>query len=253
MKLTAFEIITSIHYINNSHGNNFFNYSIGDPNPNDPSSVILQDGNYTSSFALRDLSNNIEHNINNLNISGIKYSIDRISGKSIFTCDSSFSLHFNRDINGNLDLQTNLIMKLGWLLGFRLGEYVSSINEKSKQEIRSEGICLPNGPQYLFLAVNDFTNAGNNHFVAAFNSSILSPHILARFNYQTLLQDSGFYSFTTSINQDLEEDNRIRSYFGPVNINRLHIQILDEYGRVVDFNNMDWSFSILVKQRYQHT
>ena len=141
-------------------------------------------------------------------------------------------------------------MKLGWLLGFRLGEYVSSINEKSKQEIRSEGICLPNGPQYLFLAVNDFTNAGNNHFVAAFNSSILSPHILARFNYQTLLQDSGFYSFTTSINQDLEEDNRIRSYFGPVNINRLHIQILDEYGRVVDFNNMDWSFTLALDVLY---
>ena len=248
MKLTAFEIITSIHYINNSHGNNFFHYSIGTSKKRVP----LKDGNYTASFASLDLSNNIENNINqNISTSGIRYYIDRISGKSIFTSSSSFSLNFNTDSNGNDDLQTPLIMKLGWLLGFRLGKYESSPNSSSgKHEIRSEGICLPNGPQYLFLAINDFTNAGNNHFVAAFNSSILSPHILARFNYQTLLQDSGLYSFTTSINQDLEEDNRIRSYFGPVNINRLHIQILDEYGRVVDLNNMDWSFTLALDVLY---
>ena len=36
--------------------------------------------------------------------------------------------------------------------------------------------------------------------------------------------------------------NLISKYFGPVDIQRLTIQILDEYGRVLDLNNMDWSF-----------
>jgi hypothetical protein len=36
--------------------------------------------------------------------------------------------------------------------------------------------------------------------------------------------------------------NRTREYFGPVDIQRLSVQILDEYGRILDLNNMDWSF-----------
>ena len=35
-----------------------------------------------------------------------------------------------------------------------------------------------------------------------------------------------------------------RTYFGPVDIQKLHIQFLDEYGRVIDLNNMDWSFTL---------
>ena len=254
MKLTAFEIPTTLYYINKSHSNNYFHYSIGDSECSDCSSVTLKDGNYTTSLAFYDLSNNIENYINTqirLIHPSLNYKIDKISGKSVFThTDNSFSIYFNKHTNGKDDLDTPLIMKLGWILGFRLGTYYSCSTHDCSNQIISEGICLPNGPQYLFLAINDFTNAGNNHFVAAFNSSILSPHILARFNYQTLLQDSDIYSFTASINQDLEEDNRIRSYFGPVNINRLHIQILDEYGRVVDLNNMDWSFTLALDVLY---
>jgi hypothetical protein len=33
----------------------------------------------------------------------------------------------------------------------------------------------------------------------------------------------------------------VRRYFGPVNIQKLEFKILDEFGRVVDFNNMEWS------------
>ena len=35
-----------------------------------------------------------------------------------------------------------------------------------------------------------------------------------------------------------------REYFGPVDIQKLHIQILDPYGRVLNLNNMDISFSL---------
>ena len=102
----------------------------------------------------------------------------------------------------------------------------------------------------LFLSINDFTNAANNHFVAAFNSSILSQNIIARFSYPALINESNIYNYSCLINKDLEEDNRVRTYFGPVNINRLHIQILDEYGRVVDFNNMDWSLTLALDMLY---
>jgi hypothetical protein len=35
-----------------------------------------------------------------------------------------------------------------------------------------------------------------------------------------------------------------REYFGPVNVQNLTIQLLDEYGRIVDLNNMDYSFCL---------
>jgi hypothetical protein len=41
-----------------------------------------------------------------------------------------------------------------------------------------------------------------------------------------------------------------REYFGPVNITTLNIQLLDEYGRVVDLNNMDFSFCLTLITAY---
>ena len=79
--------------------------------------------------------------------------------------------------------------------------------------------------------------------MAAFSSSSLSPHIIARVNYNVLVQTNGIYNFGED---DYFNDtiNRTREYFGPVDIQKLHFQILDEYGRIVDFNNMDWSCAL---------
>jgi hypothetical protein len=249
MKVTAFEIPTSIYNINSTNSNNFFIYSKNELN--DASKIVLNDGNYSTIFNnyIND-SNNIETIINN-NLTDISYSIDHISGKSKFTSDNSFNLYFNTDINGNYHLNSQPILKLGWLLGFRLGQYTSEYDtDISLYIIKSEGICNLESPKYLFLSINDFTNAANNHFVAAFNSSILSQNIIARFSYPALINESNIYNYSCLINKDLEEDNRVRTYFGPVNINRLHIQILDEYGRVVDFNNMDWSLTLALDMLY---
>ena len=250
MKVTAFEIPTSIYNINSTNENNFFYYSKNELN--NASMIVLENGNYSTNFnSFTTNFNNIETNINNNLDSDISYSIDPISGKSRFRSDNSFNLYFNTDICGNYDLNSQPILKLGWLLGFRLGQYTSEYDtDISCHVIISEGICNLESPKYLFLSINDYTNAANNHFVAAFNSSILSQDIIARFSYTALINESNIYNYSSSINKDLEEDNRVRTYFGPVNINRLHIQIFDEYGRVVDFNNMDWSLTLALDMLY---
>jgi len=43
-----------------------------------------------------------------------------------------------------------------------------------------------------------------------------------------------------------------RMYFGPVNIERLAIQLLDDKGNLVDLDGADWSFTFIVKQLYQY-
>ena len=77
----------------------------------------------------------------------------------------------------------------------------------------------------------------------------VSKEIWEDINYQSLIQSNGIYN----IGQDddfSDSINRTREYFGPVDIQKLHIQFLDEYGRVVDFNNMDWSCELTFNSVY---
>jgi hypothetical protein len=41
-----------------------------------------------------------------------------------------------------------------------------------------------------------------------------------------------------------------REYFGPVDIQRIRITLVDEFGRVLDLNNMDWSFALMFECLY---
>ena len=43
-----------------------------------------------------------------------------------------------------------------------------------------------------------------------------------------------------------------RRYFGPVTIKTLKVRLLNDKGRVLDLNNMDFSFSLLVERLYQY-
>jgi hypothetical protein len=85
--------------------------------------------------------------------------------------------------------------------------------------------------------VNDYNNNVNNLFYSAFNSSLLNKDILARISLQTsnfsILEQNNLSIVTTP-----------REYFGPVNLQNFQIQLLDEYGRIVNLNNMDFSFCI---------
>jgi hypothetical protein len=58
-------------------------------------------------------------------------------------------------------------------------------------------------------------------------------------NGQTIIIDSG----------SLQNQNRV--YFGPVNINRLNISLMDDRGHVVNLNNSTWSFTLLIDQLYK--
>jgi hypothetical protein len=58
-------------------------------------------------------------------------------------------------------------------------------------------------------------------------------------NGQTIIIDSG----------SLQNQNRV--YFGPVNINRLNISLMDDRGHVVNLNNSNWSFTLLIDQLYK--
>jgi len=45
--------------------------------------------------------------------------------------------------------------------------------------------------------------------------------------------------------------NQERSYFGPVNIFKMAVQLVSNNGDIVDLNGSDWSFSLIAEQLYQ--
>jgi hypothetical protein len=241
MSLSSIEIPTSYFVISKQYNNNFFTIII------DEESVVVSipDGNYTyeticdvinnSIDLLGAPFNNINFAINYLNKSG---SCQMMVGAKDNIEPFIFELNFQADKHGADDRSTPLPLKLGWILGFRNGIYINNENYVS------EGLVDISGPKYLFLVVDDHNNNVNNSFYSAFNSSILNNNILARI---TISPTDKFSIFSEN---NLNIVTTPREYFGPINLQIFNIQLLDEYGRVLDLNNMDFSFCLTLTTIY---
>jgi hypothetical protein len=239
IQLSAIELPTTFYNVSKQYGNNFFNITAN----NEKNIVNIPDGNYTYDGIVNAINNelsllggiysNITFIINISNNNG--------SGQMMVGVNSDItqlSLDFQADRYGNYDTSTPLPLKLGWKLGFRNGVYEGNLNYVS------EGVVDITGPRYLYLVIDDYNNNVNNSFYSAFNSSLLNKNILARIS---LLQGT---QFNVLFENNLNVVTSPREYFGPVNIKNINVQLLDEYGRVIDINNMDYSFCLTLNTIY---
>ena len=241
MQLATIELPTTYYVISKQYGNNFFTISA---NGLEGHVITIPDGNYdhdTIMIAINNQLNFLPAPYNqilfSINLTGVTGSAETMVGFIDLSGNTSLTLDFQGDKYGVDDRGTPLPLKLGWLLGFRNGRYINNLNYVS------EGLVDISGPKYFFLVVDDYKNNVNNNFFAAFNSSILNKNILARISIQAtafnILQQNNLALITTP-----------RDYFGPVDIQNLTIQLLDEYGRIIDLNNMDFSFCLTLTTTY---
>ena len=63
------------------------------------------------------------------------------------------------------------------------------------------------------------------------------------------IKHGGFNTVYTEFGGTLQ--NQERMYFGPVNIRRMTIRLLNDRGDLVDLNNSNWSFSLICEQLYK--
>ena len=243
MQLTAIELPLTFYNISKQYDNNFFTIIVNE----ESKTVMIPDGNYDQNGmmaiinkSLQNLGGNFQYilfeiNISNGNGSGNTF----VSVNTSYTNSTplQFSLDFQANRFGLYDDNTPLPLKFGWLLGFRNGVYVNNASYVS------EGIFDLQSSRYLYLCVDDYNNNVNNGFYSAFNSSILNKNILARISLPS-------NAFNILIESNFNVVTQPREYFGPVNINSLNIQLLDAYGRVVDLNNMDYSFCLTFQTVY---
>ena len=249
MQLASIELPMTYYVISKQYGNNFFSVTVTDISGNPVTEVInIPDGNYEQNSIIQIINNQLLLSpylpINNvvftINLKdGVTGTGQIIVGLKVITNATieKLELNFQADRFGNDDRNTPLPLKFGWILGFRNGIYINNLNYVT------EGLLDLSGSKYLYLVIDDYNNSVNNSFYSAFNSSVLNKNILARISLQAntfnILQQNNLNLVTTP-----------REYFGPVNIQTMNIQLLDEYGRVVDLNNMDFSFCLTLTTVY---
>jgi hypothetical protein len=187
----------------------------------------------------------------------IAYRVDHASGKSIFhipllstssvftntSYGLGFRLYFQVDSLGSFETTTHLQGRLGWQLGFRAHTYTSV------DTCTSEGISMVVGPRYMFLSLDDGQKNTGSNLIAAFTQSTLDANIITRIHLSSEVDNSTVYKTSRDIGLSTVL-NRTREYFGPVTISKLKLKLLDEYGRLLSLNHMDWSMTLVFDKLY---
>jgi hypothetical protein len=93
------------------------------------------------------------------------------------------------------------------------------------------------GTAYFYLCLDDFNN---NH----------PPLMISAFKDQTLGEGSILGKIPTDCFNYCCDQSVPRIYFGPVDLTKFHIKLIDEYGRPVDLNNCDFSFTLVLDKIY---
>ena len=227
IQVVNYQLPYSIYSISKKIGSNSFYVN--------NSLIEIMDGGYNELLLIQEINKKLP--------SDISLSYNPINAKFSFTSVNVFSLNFDYIENASMhyNLATNVDknqLTLGWIMGFRNNKIIKNgkqtvIKYEGSNSYEAE-YCYDGGlsNKYYLLSVNDYQNNHNNAFVGAFK-------------YQSLTDNNILCKMTNS-----KEDGTKtvlypkRIYFGPTNINKLHIKIYDEYGRILDVNNGDLSIEI---------
>lgn len=259
MQMTAIELPKNFYNISAEYKNNYFKIHVFKRDNCDiyetERTIVIPDGNYTYDGLIKQINNilcptsspckddivsYIKLSLTTGGENGHGYGPGRVIIQSI--CEGideivEIILNFESDFRGNNDV-IHLSQKLGWILGFINAVYCGSNVYISEKPIE------PNTIRYLYLAVDDFNKSVNESFMTAFAKNEIKSNILAR------ITNKGNGCEDILINEDHSIITEPRKYFGPVDIQRLHVQLFDDYGRTINMNHCDYSFCLNFKIMY---
>ena len=188
--------------------------------------IVIPEGNYDNVT----LPPVLQAAINTTLGSGVRFTVlvNTVNGKTtISNTTNTFTVEF---MYGN---ETNSVLSknTGWLLGYRNKKY------ELLKSYESEGIFSSVPLQYIYFVLNDFVLSNSCTIMGVFDNGYIEKNILAKIpvpvdNFQVLFDNSS----------DLI--SKRREYFGLIDIIKFSIKLLDEYGDIIDTNNMNFSFTI---------
>lgn len=263
--------------ISSGLGNNFFNLTIG----NDTKTIIVpkwkqssfEENSYTKyiyylqkikkeinklgglfqrvSFIPEEIVNEEIYDIFNPDISKPIFSSnpDLMVSKLVLVFDAngipspgSISLDFGKTIDNKED-SNNIKRKIGYIFGYRKETYTSNIIANTYNTIISDAPFDLNANRYGYLVLDDFQNNGDSNvytsditYEGCKQIAASSGKILSKLDFSRNSSGAGMDRYTAVP----------RNYQGPVNINKFQVSIIDEFGRVMEFANSDWSLTLIL-------
>lgn len=262
--VVSVQIPNSNYTFCSSYGTNEFTVELFDLDSNgvvsgSPSTHVIKikEGIYTGAILEEYLNTNV---FSRGELARIGCKFDQISRKFRFFRDNrqssdggkedtlSITYCFNIDFRLSEDKNRPIQLNMGWILGYRQQYYSwdedyitkKKVNFKLDQGYNPEAVYDNLGSRYFILCIDDFNKNYSNTLSSPFAESV--------FNNESAI--AKVPNNPNSINFDDIFYQSRRNYFGPVNIKKLNIQLLDELGRVVDLNRNDFSFSIQIEKLY---
>jgi hypothetical protein len=281
MSMESFAFTNSIYTFSSARKNNYFEILYNDADLADTGKITIPDGTYTAEQLVRYL-NQKTNAVGGGNFF-VRYSkiTGKIFFYDI--TPTNFVLIFGTNTiqpisSGGADkINKNVEKNAGWMMGFKRSYYESvmpvlnpptpaaakmidkililndannsvpapttakNLDASGKNHyVEAESIYNEDSNKTMFLVVDDFNyNHYNNHY-NSFDGNIISTHILAKIQLKN--NNANNFSFIHDMVGDMEY--RVRDYFGPVDIERLHIKLIDEEGEPININETDYNLTL---------
>ena len=248
IRVRSVEIPMSFFNFSAALGNNYFKCI--DSATQVATMCVLPDGNYTNMNDLQLVVNSQLYlsDVGNLQIIASEPTDLSANPPGSFYLVNigphTYEVDFDVDLYGNPD-KYQFRSKMGWTLGFRDPSY-SVINiDEGGAKTYTNSACNLNNIRYLYLVVDEFSNSFPNSFVAPMNQYLMNKKILAR-----VCMDYSHYPYGSLLHGN--ESNGIvvtdiRTYQGKIDIQKLNVQLVTEWGRPVNLNGLDFSFILEIE------
>ena len=241
--VTHVELPMSFYNISASLGNNVM--EIND------NLIILPDGTYDNIS----LKSAIQLKLNSISLSSVIFDLSyngNYTASFRNTSGSPLNINFaikpttlcNGTIGSNATAEFDkfdIKSKLGWFLGFRNISYTIANNTIKY----AENVLDLNNPKYVYLALDEFSNGNQTSFISPMPMSIVNKNILSRISLDFVQYGIGTVMPANNYNGYLLSDRR--TYNGKVNLQKIKLQLVNEYGRPIHLNGLDFSFCLEIE------
>jgi hypothetical protein len=248
LRLSSLQLPNVMYNISAANGNNIMYIEVDGGGPN--GFVTMPDGNYDINSFITVLQTQLNTQLSTTNFS-VTY--DQYTQKITITyinppLNPNFTMVFyiqvpKYDKYQNLHKPDNDYRKsecvdisqiykgFGWFIGYRKAEYSGATT------YTTEAVYSSSPYEYIYFTLNDYNMSQSQNIFGMFSKSILGDNILAIIPVTS-------NSFNICFDNGVNLLEKKREYYGPVNIQRLKIQLLNQYGEILCLNNMDFSFSL---------
>ena len=248
LRLSSLQLPNVMYNISAANGNNTMYIEVDNGGPT--GGVTMPDGNYDINSFITVLQTQINTQLSTTNFS-VTY--DQYTQKITITytdppLNPNFTMVFyvpipkydkyknlhkpDNDYRKNECVDISQIYKgFGWFMGYRKAEYSGATT------YTTEAVYSSSPYEYIYFTLNDYNMSQSQNIFGMFSKSILGDNILAIIPVTS-------NSFNICFDNGVNLLEKKREYYGPVNIQRLKIQLLNQYGEILCLNNMDFSFSL---------